>query len=119
MSLTVYGLAQCSTCQKALAWLREQGVDHSFVDYRAHPIEPALLRQLAAQLDWTRLVNRASLTWRNLPAERKAPTSEHEWLALVAEYPALIKRPLLWDGSTASAGFSEKSYSARFGKAGA
>ncbi len=111
----VYGLGHCGTCKKAMAWLDGAGVSYRFIDYREQPLEPALLRQCAAQLDWEKLVNRASSSWRNLPAERKSPADEAAWLTLVAEVPTLIKRPLLLREGRATVGFSDKSYSALFG----
>ena len=112
---TLYGLAHCGTCKKAMAWLDGAGISYGFVDYREQPLDPELLRQCAAQLGWEKLVNRASYSWRDLPAERKTPPDEAAWLALVAEVPTLIKRPLLLRQGKATVGFSDKSYSALFG----
>ncbi len=114
MQVILYGLNKCGTCQKARAWLDERGIAHQFIDYRDQPIEPGSLCAWAAQFGWEKLVNRASLTWRNLPAERKTPASEAEWLALVAEYPSLIRRPVTVIDGQAGLGFSDKSYRGRF-----
>ena len=113
----LYGLEKCSTCQKARAWLDEHGQAHSFVDYREHPIAPARLKQWAQQLGgWEKLVNRASMTWRNLPQERKQPADDAQWLALVAEYPALVRRPVtLMPDGTVAVGFTDKKYALLFG----
>ena len=115
--LILFGLKQCSTCVKACRWLNEHGVAHAFVDYRAPPIAPTLLRQWAEQLGgWERLVNRASMTWRNLDESRSLPAGDGDWLALIAEYPALVRRPLAVsaDGEV-GVGFNEKRYAERFG----
>lgn len=111
-TLTLYGLKNCSTCVKALGWLTQHGHDAGLVDYRAHPIEPAVLEQWADQLGgWEKLVNRASMTWRNLPDERKSPSTARQWLDLIAEFPALVRRPvLLRSDGRVIAGFSEKKY---------
>ena len=115
--LTLFGLKQCSTCVKACRWLDDHGVAHAFVDYRAQPIAPTLLVEWAGRLGgWEKLVNRASMTWRNLDESRKSPASDDEWLALIAEYPALVRRPLAVsaDGEV-GVGFNEKRYAERFG----
>ncbi|MPS27198.1 hypothetical protein E2I21_10255 [Alcaligenaceae bacterium SAGV5] len=66
---------------------------------------------------WEKLVNRSSTTWRNLPEDRKQPGSEAQWLALVAEHPALVKRPvLLTADGVASVGFSEAGWTQRLGR---
>ncbi|HWK69725.1 MAG TPA: Spx/MgsR family RNA polymerase-binding regulatory protein [Burkholderiaceae bacterium] len=111
-TVQLYGLKNCSTCVKAMRWLEQQGVAYEFSDYRDKPLAPAALRAWAAELGgWEKLVNRASMTWRNLPQESKSPASDDEWLALVARFPALIRRPLAIDAAgRASVGFSEKKY---------
>jgi Spx/MgsR family transcriptional regulator len=116
-TVELYGLKKCSTCLKATAWLDRRHIGYRFIDYRDHPADPALLRAWADALGgWEKLVNRASMTWRNLPADRKAPAAPEEWLALIAEFPALIKRPVAVDASGAvNAGFSEKKYEVLFG----
>ena len=116
MAITLYGLAKCSTCQKALKWLQRAGVEHRFVDYREQPVDPVTLKELAAQLDgFDKLVNRSGMTWRNLAPARKSPGSDAEWLLLIREYPALVRRPVtvLPDGSI-RVGFNDKLYSSLF-----
>lgn len=115
MPLTLYGLEKCSTCDKARAWLDARGVAHTFVDYRQNSIDPELLRAWAKQLGWEKLVNRASMTWRGLADARKQPVSEADWLALVKDYPALIKRPVAVGDDGVSVGFTEKQFGQRFG----
>lgn len=111
--LTVYGLSNCSTCRKAMDWLQARGIAHRFIDYRENPVPDDVLLRHAGAIGWEKLVNRASYTWRGLDESRKTPADDQQWLALVREYPALIRRPLLLlaDGSALS-GFSEKRWSA-------
>ncbi len=113
--VTVYGLSHCSTCQKATAWLSEHGVAHAFVDYRETPVPAAVLKKQAKAIGWEKLVNRASYTWRGLDESQKSPAGDADWLALVREHPALIRRPLLVadDGGMLS-GFSASRYAALF-----
>ena len=113
----LYGLQKCSTCVKARDWLNERGTDAGFVDYRDYPVSADSLRDWSTKLGgWEKLVNRASMTWRNLPDERKTPESDEAWLALIAEFPALVRRPLtVWPDGTVTAGFSEKKFLERTG----
>lgn len=115
MTVEVHGLGHCSTCQKALSWLDEHGIEHVFSDYREHPLPATALKAYATQLGWEKLVNRASYTWRGLDEAQKSPANDADWLALIAEHPTLIRRPLLVqpDGR-ASAGFSAKRYAELF-----
>jgi len=115
--LQIYGLKRCSTCVKALTWLQTHNLPHTFTDYRATPPTPAQLQHWQAQLGgWANLINRASTTWRNLPGERKAPASDADWLALIADYPTLVKRPVLVDGDKVTVGWSEKQYAEMFSR---
>lgn len=116
MSLNLYGLSKCSTCQKAVNWLKRHNVEHRFVDYREHPIAAGDLKDWAAQVGgFEKLVNRTGMTWRNLAPARKTPGSDAEWLLLIREYPALVRRPVavLADG-TVKLGFTEKLYTELF-----
>ena len=115
MSIELYGLEKCGTCDKARAWLVQRGIKHGFSDYREHPIAPAALKAWARILGWEKLVNRASTTWRGLSEAQKAAASDAEWLALIQDHPALIKRPLLVKDGAVSVGFSDKKFKERFG----
>ncbi len=108
--IDVYGLKQCGTCRKARDWLDAHGVPYRFIDYREQPVPEEILRRLASQISWEKLVNRSGPTWRNLPEARKSPGSEAEWLKLVRDYPGLIRRPLVVAGERLSVGFSDKRF---------
>lgn len=112
----LYGLKQCSTCVKARGWLDEHGVDHQFVDYRDNPVPAKVLKDWAEQVGgWEKLVNRTSMTWRALSEDRKAAAGDAQWSALIADYPALVRRPVtVTPDGTVTVGFSEKRYGERF-----
>lgn len=116
-TISLYGLARCSTCVKARQWLEGRGATVLFTDYRDHPLPPEDLARWAAGIGgWEKLVNRASMTWRNLPEDRKSPAGEAEWLQLIAEHPALVRRPLVvWPDGTVTTGFTEKKFAERLG----
>jgi arsenate reductase-like glutaredoxin family protein len=61
------------------------------------------------------VVNRASYTWRDLTDAQKAASTDADWLALIKEYPALVKRPVVVKSDSVSAGFSEKKFKELFG----
>ncbi len=99
--LTIYGLEKCSTCKKAIAWLEQEGHEFQFVDYRESPIDARLLAEWADGFTWPKVVNRASMTWRNLSEDEKSPQTDADWLSLVDAYPALVRRPVLTRGGEA------------------
>jgi Spx/MgsR family transcriptional regulator len=112
--ITLYGLKKCSTCVKVCAWLEMQTIDYQFIDYRDYPVAPELLKLWSKQLGgWEKLVNRASMTWRNLTNVDKtlSPDQGQEWINLIARYPALIRRPLtIWHDDFVTVGFNEKKF---------
>src|SRR5262249_40969133 len=114
-SVKVYGLEKCSTCQKARTWLDRPKIEHQFSDYRAERVDPATLKTWAKAVGgWESLVNRSGMTWRNLPSARKTPGSDPEWLLLIKEYPALIRRPVVVQGDDVTLGFTDKLFSRLF-----
>jgi len=117
--VVLYGLSSCDTCRKARRWLDRKCIDFHFVDYRAEPVPSDTLRRWADELGgWDQLINRASTTWRQLPEARKSPGSGAEWVVLLRDHPALIKRPVLVtpDGAV-SVGFKDTLFAARLGTA--
>ena len=110
MSLHVYGLTKCSTCQKALAWLDDAGVAYDFTDVKEAPLDAKQVAKWSKALGgWEKMVNRAGYTWRGLAALETAGLTEAKAVALAVKNPSLIRRPLVEykDGSV-SVGFSEK-----------
>jgi Spx/MgsR family transcriptional regulator len=96
VSLTLYGLPNCDSCRKAQNWLRRIDQSFVFIDYRANPVAPEMLTGWAGQLGgFDALLNKASTTWRTLLPNKKSPGSTPEYLMLLKEYPALLKRPVL------------------------
>lgn len=112
MAIVLYGLEKCSTCQKARTWLDRHKVAHEFIDYREHRVDAARLKSWASKVGgWEALVNRTGMTWRNLPPARKTPGSDPEWLLLIKEYPALVRRPVvISDDGSVSLGFTDKKF---------
>jgi len=116
VSLTLYGLPNCDTCRKAQNWLKRIEQPFVFVDYRTHPIAPEMLSVWAGQLGgFDALLNKASTTWRNLLPNKKSPGSTPEYLMLLKEYPALVKRPVLvFPDGRAVLGFKDAQYKKLF-----
>lgn len=84
--MIIYGLKNCDTCRKAMKALPEA----TLVDVRADGVPQDVL--VAAREEFGDLIlNTRSTTWRSLDAEARARPP----LDLIAEHPALMKRPLI------------------------
>ncbi|MGH8123454.1 MAG: Spx/MgsR family RNA polymerase-binding regulatory protein [Rudaea sp.] len=113
--IAVYGLDKCSTCQKARKWLDRHEVEYRFVDYREQRTDALTLKAWAKAVGGLdKLVNRSGMTWRNLPPARKSPASDPEWLLLIKEYPALVRRPVVVRGDEVNLGFTDKLFAKLF-----
>ena len=90
--MKIYGLKNCDTCRKAAKAL--DGAE--LIDIRADAMDPALRAAAFARFG-DALLNTRSTTWRGLDqAERARPA-----LDLLADHPALMKRPLIVDDAGA------------------
>jgi len=105
--LTVYGIKQCDTCRKALAWLGQNGIEHRFHDFRTDGLDAGLLRAWLDSNFSDRLVNRRSTTWRQLDDEQRQAQGDG-LLALLLQYPTLIKRPVFVKKEIVAVGFNPK-----------
>lgn len=92
-TLKIYGLAHCSTCQKAVQELEAAGWAVDFRDVKTDPLSAGDWQEMIPAFG-EKLVNRASLTWRGMTeAERSASP-----LDMLLAKPSLMKRPAIVDG---------------------
>lgn len=103
--VTIYGIRNCTTVKKAIAWCQEHEVEFSFHDYRKQGLERARLREWCKHLGWRSMVNTRGTTWRRLTPQQQTLTTEAQALALMLEYPSLIKRPIVETGTQLLVGF--------------
>ena len=108
--VTLYGIKNCDTIKKARNWLNEHGIDYRFHDYRADGIDAKTIEQWLLHVDWEILLNRRGTTWRKLEPEVQAATNRDNVVALLLEYPAMIKRPVLDIDNVISVGFKSEYY---------
>ena len=121
MDITLYGRANCDTVKKARAWLAGHGIAYRFHDFRKDGVTPALLAAWVDAAPWEALVNRRGTTWRGLSgSQRDAVVDAGSAVALMAESPSVIKRPVLTACGLVYIGFSADTYAQIFsGAAGA
>lgn len=98
--MILYGLKNCDTCKKARKALEAAGKKAGFHDVRADGVTKAQIAKWAKAAGWEKLLNKSSTTWRGLSDAEKDGVTEKKALALMAEHPTLIKRPVIEKGST-------------------
>ncbi len=110
----MYGIKNCDTIKKARKFLDTHNIEYEFHDFREDGLNPVQLRSWMDQLDWEKLINKRSTTWRNLPDETKQNMDETLAQVVAEDQPTIIKRPVLELPDKVVVGFSEKKYSDLF-----
>ena len=110
MSVTVYGIPNCTSVKKARSWLEARGIDYRFHDLRADGLEADLLDRLANAADWHSLLNKQSKTFRELPDKHAVVQDRDAALAAMLQHPTLIKRPVLELDNRVLVGFNESEW---------
>ncbi|MBS1159352.1 MAG: hypothetical protein H6R15_1771 [Proteobacteria bacterium] len=108
--IKVFGIKNCDTMKKACAWLTENGIAYEFIDYKKAGVAEAHLADWNARATWQKLLNTRGLMWKKLAEAERADVDEVKALKLMAQYPSLIKRPVLDTGSQLLVGFSPETY---------
>jgi arsenate reductase (glutaredoxin) len=117
MAIRLYGIPNCDQVRQARAWLDAHGKSYAFHDFKKSGIERNTIEAWLRELDWETLLNRKGSTWRTLDEKRRTAIADaSNAIALMLEYPTLIKRPVLANGKQIHAGFSDELYTRLFGK---
>ena len=120
--MMVYGIKNCSTVKKALTWFDSHKINYDFYDLKEDPIDEATLnawfKKLPGHLTWDMLINKSSMTWRNLSErEKKLADKQESVIQLIIEKPTVMKRPLVAiDKKVVSLGFDELIFKQLFKK---
>lgn len=110
----LYGIKNCDTIKKAKIWLTQQNIEFQFHDYRQDGLTLDWLKQTESHLGWELMLNKRGTTFRQLEEPRKEDLSKDKALALMLEFPALIKRPILFHKQDYYCGFNPKQYNEIF-----
>jgi arsenate reductase len=107
---TLYGIKNCDTVKKARHWLDQHAITYQFHDFRTDGLTLELLQHFANHLDWNKLLNRSSTSWRGLDSEQQSNLTIDKALHLMLSTPTLIKRPILDTGDKLIMGFKAENY---------
>ena len=106
---------RCSTCQKAKAWLEEQGAAYHLRDIKEENPSAEELRTWwkASGLPLKKFFNTSGLQYKSMALKDKLPQmSEEEQLALLAGDGMLVKRPILVGDDFVLVGFRQAEWEA-------
>ena len=108
--IKAFGIKNCDTMKKAMSWLTENGIAYEFVDYKKAGVAESNLPDWNARAGWEKLLNTRGLMWRKLSDEERYAVDQEKALKLMAQYPSLIKRPVLDTGEKLLVGFNPEIY---------
>ncbi len=108
--IKVYGIKNCDTMKKAFVWLESNGVAYEFIDYKKAGVAESQLPDWNQRAGWEKLLNTRGLMWKKLTDEERSAVDEAKALKLMAQYPSLIKRPVLDAGNKLLVGFTPDNY---------
>lgn len=112
--MILYGISNCDTVKKAKSWLEKNNLDYHFHDFRKQGLESAIIQDWLSQIDWQKLLNKRSTTWRNLDAEVQQSVNAENIIQLLVDNPTLIKRPVLKVNGIINIGFNADTYKGIF-----
>jgi arsenate reductase len=112
--IKVFGIKNCDTMKKAMSWLTEHGIAYEFIDYKKAGVAESHLPDWSRRAGWEKLLNTRGLMWKKLSDEERTNVGEQKALLLMAQYPSLIKRPVLDTGDRLIVEFIPENYAEQF-----
>ncbi|NJN29228.1 MAG: Spx/MgsR family RNA polymerase-binding regulatory protein [Synechococcales cyanobacterium RM1_1_8] len=108
MVLKIYGIPNCGTCKKAIAWLEDNALPYEFINTKEQPPTQAQVKSWVAALTAKAMRNTSGQSYRALGPEREH-WSDADWVKAFCADAMLLKRPLFErDGEAVLVGFRAK-----------
>jgi arsenate reductase len=94
--MIVYGIPNCNTVKKAIAWLTDQGLSFEFHDYKKKGISAVKLNQWCDFFGWEAVLNKKGTTWKKLSVEEQiAVVDQASAVHVMLMNTSAIKRPVV------------------------
>ena len=112
MSITIYGIKNCSTMKKAFDKLTALGLEYEFFDYKKQAIDKTTLANWVKRAGIDKVLNTKGTTYRNLSDAQKAQIKQDVDAALdmMVAKPSMIKRPIVVSNNELIIGFDETAF---------
>ena len=109
--IIIYGIPNCDTTKKAMAWLQKNNIAFSFHDYKLQGISKEKLAAWCSKKGWETIFNKRSTTWRELvEAEQNKVIDQEAAIKVMLQNNSIIKRPIVEYSNAIIAGFKETEY---------
>lgn len=109
VSVAVFGLPYCTTCQRAMQYLQERGVTvRDFRDLRTQPLTRSKVEDLARKVGGAeKLFSKRAMKYRQMGLHEQQLSAD-DLLRLMTEEYTFVTRPVIVRGDRGTAGFSAK-----------
>lgn len=98
--MQIWHLKNCGTCKEAVKTLRDRAP--KLTEVRDEGVSRADMQRFLDLVGAEKLVNKSSLPWQNMTGSGRAGDP----LTLLMAHPTLMKRPVIEDGDTITAGWT-------------
>lgn len=95
-----YGIPNCGTCKKAIAWLEDNNIEYEFINTKDNPPDKTTIASWVDALGSKPMRNTSGKSYRALGEERNTWSDRH-WIDAFTEDTMLLKRPLITKGDRA------------------
>jgi arsenate reductase len=96
MKLTIYGIKNCDTMQKAMKWLEANNLSYHFHNYKTDGLAEDLFDRFKSSIQLDQLINTKSATFKELDEQsRQNLLNPKKSFAMVSANTSVLKRPIL------------------------
>ena len=96
-NLKLFSYSSCSTCRRAIKWLKNNEITFELIDILDNPPSKAMLILASQQYgDRKYLLNTSGLIYRSIGSEVVKKMSDNKLFEKLSIEPRLIKRPFLF-----------------------
>ncbi|RLA68343.1 MAG: arsenate reductase family protein [Epsilonproteobacteria bacterium] len=110
--LALYGIKNCDSVRKAIAYLKKYNIAYTFIDFKETPASTDIIKKWLIHVDMQTLFNTRSSTYRNLKLKtlNLNSTEKIKWLA---KENLLIKRPVIVSKDEVIVGYDTSIYASK------
>jgi arsenate reductase (glutaredoxin) len=115
-TITIYGIKNCQSVQKAVNFLNSKNLEVTFWDYKKQGIDGEHLQTWCNKFTWQKVLNRSGMMWRKASDQDKSKVIDEETaIEFMLQVPTSIKRPIIEVDGNLVLGFDEEEYKNIFG----
>jgi arsenate reductase (glutaredoxin) len=113
--MKIYGIPNCGSVQKALAFMRASEIEFEFIDFKKQKPSNAQVESWAKAVTMDKLFNTKGTKYRASGLDYKNMSDDERLEALCLE-PTMIKRPVVEYKDKVAVGFDEEAYKTKIKK---